>query len=580
MRLAARRLRLPLGLGWALAAEWARLAAGWTVPWVLVDGLPGIAFLLAGELAQRQRPQNRIGRLLMLTGFAWYAGTWAIPNVPWSHLAFAIQGWYDPLLAWLALAYPSGRLTTRASRAVVAAFLVILAARSYFRLLLVRPVSAYGDLTAPGAAERYIAGETLRYQVEVGFHYLIAGAAAAVLVLLLRRLLAESAAGRRISGPVLIAGLAVGAAVVVAFVSGFVPVRTAAERFALGDFRQVLVSVTAALVPIAFVLGLARRGLARSAVADLVVELGELPATPRLTEMLARALHDPSLEIVYAAPGGGYVTGDGRVAKLPEPTSMNRAVTRLEHDGRTVAALVHDPALLEEPELVRSVAAAASLALENERLAAEVRAQLAEVQASRSRIVEAGDTERRRVERDLHDGAQQRLVTLALAIQLARTRAGARDDVKQLLDGLALELELALGELRELARGIHPSILGEAGLGAAIEGLAERTPVPVHVAVPDGRFDASVEAAAYFVVAEALTNVAKYAGANRAAVTIRQEAQRLLVEVSDDGRGGADPAGGTGLRGLADRIAATGGEIEVLSPSGAGTIVRAWIPCA
>ena len=187
-------------------------------------------------------------------------------------------------------------------------------------------------------------------------------------------------------------------------------------------------------------------------------------------------------------------------------------MTKLERDGDTVALLIHDPALMEQPELLGSVSAATRLALDNERLQAEVRAQLEDVRASRARIVAAGDAERRRVERDLHDGAQQRLVTLALALQLAQSQAGRSDPaLPATLDRATTELELALGELRELARGLHPTVLVEDGLAAAVESLADRSPVPVSVSAPDTRFAPELEATAYFVVAEALTNVAKYA---------------------------------------------------------------------
>jgi signal transduction histidine kinase len=193
--------------------------------------------------------------------------------------------------------------------------------------------------------------------------------------------------------------------------------------------------------------------------------------------------------------------------------------------------------------------------------------------------VAAGDAERRRVERDLHDGAQQRLVTLALTLELARSSLDGSSAAAAALDGAREDLELALSELRELARGLHPTVLTEAGLGAAVEALAERSRVPVRARVPDGRYPAAAEAAAYFVVAEALTNVHKYAEARSVEIDVRVGDGAIQVEVRDDGRGGADPVAGTGLRGLADRVAAAGGQFEVESPPGGGTTVRARIPC-
>ena len=219
------------------------------------------------------------------------------------------------------------------------------------------------------------------------------------------------------------------------------------------------------------------------------------------------------------------------------------------------------------------------MALDHARLQAEVQAQLEQVRASRSRIVEAGDAERRRLERDLHDGAQQRLVTLSLALAMARDRAAADPELESLIESASKEAREALTELRELARGIHPAVLTETGLGGAIQALAERSPVPTTIiAVPDGRFPAAIEATAYFVVSEALANVAKHAMAGSAEVTIREQPGRLVVQVSDDGAGGARPEKGTGLRGLADRVASAGGVLRVDSPPGCGTRLEADIP--
>jgi len=220
------------------------------------------------------------------------------------------------------------------------------------------------------------------------------------------------------------------------------------------------------------------------------------------------------------------------------------------------------------------------LAVENDRLAAEVEAQLQEVRASRARIVEAGDLERRRVERDLHDGAQQRLVSLSLELQVARRAVGDGGDpaVRRSLDRAAEEALSALAELRDLAIGIHPLILTESGLGEAVESLADRASVDVSVDVGSERYAPAVEAAAYFVISEALTNVTKYAKATKAVVRVRGLDDRLSIEVEDDGIGGADPRSGSGLRGLADRLAALDGTITVISPIGGGTRISAQIP--
>ena len=366
------------------------------------------------------------------------------------------------------------------------------------------------------------------------------------------------------------------------FIARYIRPDSIEARMLLDDAGQYITSATGILVPLAFLFGSARTRLARAGVADLVVQLGDPNRAPPLREILARALRDPTVQIAYPVPGSErYVDADGRPVELPTPDQPDRAVTRLERDGETIAVLVHDAALAEEQALVTSVAAAARMALDNERLRAEVRAQLEEVRASRARIVSAGDTERRRIERDLHDGAQQRLVTLALALDMARRVAGEAPELTALLERAGQELDSALVELRELARGVHPSILTEAGLGAAVEALAERVPIPVELSVvlPAERPRADVEAAAYFVVSEALVNIAKHSSAQRASVRIVGNGTTLSVEVHDDGVGGADAKRGSGLIGLADRVAAVGGRFDTASPLGGGTTITAVLPC-
>ncbi|HKD98721.1 MAG TPA: sensor histidine kinase, partial [Micromonosporaceae bacterium] len=334
-------------------------------------------------------------------------------------------------------------------------------------------------------------------------------------------------------------------------------------------------------VPVVFVWGLLSSRLARGAVGDLVLEL-ERPRPPgELRALLAGALGDPTLDLVYALEGQQrWVDAEGRPAGLPEPDGDPRArvSTLVQRDGRTLAALAHDPAL--DPGLVRAAAVAAGMAIDNERLHAEVRAQLEEVLASRQRIVEAGDQERRRVERNLHDGAQQRLATLALSLAMLRDRDGADPATATALAQASADLRMAIDDLRELARGIHPAILTEEGLPAAVESLAGRVSLPVRVVADfDTRLPGPVEAVAYFVVSESLANVAKYAHASAAEVDISRCDGTLRIEVRDDGVGGADPSLGSGLRGLSDRVSAVRGTFRVDSRPGGGTLVRAEIPC-
>ena len=339
---------------------------------------------------------------------------------------------------------------------------------------------------------------------------------------------------------------------------------------ATGERSQTLLwiaSCSLVTVPLAFLAGLLRSRLARSGLANLFRDLRNMDREA-LQATLARALGDPGLVVAYAGADG----------TLPVHTA-DRSVAPIERDGRQFAALVYDPSLDDDPELVEAVSAAAAIALENEQLHAESQLRLAELMASRERIVAAGDAERRRLERNLHDGAQQRLV--ALAMQLRLIQADIRRDpaaAEALVTSASGELAESLAELRELARGIHPAVL-EYGLCTALESLASRSPVPTVVTWDSAeRLPEGIELAAYFVACEALANVAKYAEATAASVHLSHSARAIVIEIADDGVGGADAAGGSGLRGLADRVEALGGHLLVTSPPGEGTVVTAELP--
>jgi signal transduction histidine kinase len=337
--------------------------------------------------------------------------------------------------------------------------------------------------------------------------------------------------------------------------------------------------VALATVPLAYLFGLFQTRLARVGLGELVVELGNNPEQGQLRDALARALRDPSLELGYWMPAAQeYVDVQGKQVDVV-PTAT-RAVTILERRGEKVAALVHDAALREDPTLLDAVSSAAGLALDNERLLAELRTQLAETRDSRARIVDAADTERRRLERNLHDGAQQRLVTLALHLRMAQE--SLRDDptaAGAMLDGVGQDLKLALQELRELARGLHPAILTERGLAPALQSIATRAPFKIEITgVPHQRLPAVIEAAIYYVVAETLTNAAKHAGASEAHVELSTTGDTVTVQIRDNGGGGANLADGSGIRGLSDRVEALGGRLELQSPIGAGTVVKAELP--
>jgi signal transduction histidine kinase len=336
-----------------------------------------------------------------------------------------------------------------------------------------------------------------------------------------------------------------------------------------------LLAVPAAVVAIAVHEGIGRL-LRRLAQALLRSETaGEGP----VREMLAERLGDRSLNIAYWLPDREIFVDDrGRQVSLPSAGS-GRAWTAVEREGNRVAAIVHDAELDASPELVHAAASAAVLALDNERLKADLRARLEELRHSRRRIVEAADDARRRIERDLHDGAQQQLVSLALDLRLLRARLKDDPEAADTVGELTEKLNVALAELRELARGIHPAVLSDHGLGPAIHVLVERASLPVDCDLEfDERLAPATEAAAYFVVAEGLTNVVKYANAKRARVTLRRRGDMLEVEVADDGVGGAQMDAGSGLRGLSDRLAALEGQLRLESPLGEGTRLSALIP--
>jgi signal transduction histidine kinase len=506
-------------------------------------------YVIAGSIAWIRQPRNPVGPVMLATSVAVSLSFLTLhPEPVVSRLAGLSGSIANVLVVWTMLAAPAGRLAPGPRRWALAAFTAVV-----FLSALVEDLDTRRVVWAMGV---------------------VVSLALAAIVLM--RWVDASGPSRRTVGPIVVAGVTAALVHALDFASGvlLIPV-TPGTPIHWAD------TISRTLVPYGFLLGMLRLRMARSAVADLVAELGETPPPERLRDALASALGDPTLEVVYwSASRRTYLDTNGEAVDLATD-GTGRAVTHLERGGEPMAAILHDPALAEDPGLVPAVAAAVRLAVENERLAAEVRSQLEEVQASRSRIVEASDAERRRVERNLHDGAQQRLVALSLALRQAQAQlpADAGEELSSTLTTAAEQLRTALAELRELARGIHPAILTEAGLGPALRELARSSPVGVTVrlAVPD-RLPAPVAAAAYFVAAEALANVGKYADASAVELTAEMDGDQLRVEVADDGRGGAEPAGGSGLRGLADRVSALDGRFDVWSPVGDGTRVVALLP--
>jgi signal transduction histidine kinase len=537
-----RRTLLPLLAAAAvvagIAAEWTYYGWGDPRDW-LPDLVTGWILIACGLIGWSRRPESRTGALLGLTGFAWFVPDFTVTGVgaiDWltEHALYLHRG---PLIQAV-LVYPHGRAGGRTERAALvvayAAAVVLPIWRSDTATILLAVlfigVATRGYRRAVGRArrERLYALESTMFLVAV----LVAIAAARL---------------------------------------------TAPTQNALTTETATLLVYEAALCVLAVGLfvALLRRPWERTGVTDLVVELGET-RTGTLRDALARALGDPTLEVGYRLQDEGmYVDATGHPFNLPRPGS-DRRITRLERDGREIAALVHDRAVLDDPALVEAVAAAARLAASNARLQAAVHAQVAELQASRRRLVAARDEERRRLEQRLDEGAAPRLASLQQVLAQAHDRAGPETLAR--IQRAETQLVHTTAELQELAAGLHPRELTETGLAPALASLAERSPFPVELELSDERLPPAVEAAAFFICSEALANIAKYASASCAAVRITRRNRLVRVEVVDDGVGGADPVGGSGLRGLSDRVEALGGWVYVVSPPGSGTRISAEIP--
>jgi signal transduction histidine kinase len=542
-----------LGIGWLgidAGASGARVAVDLALSWALV---------VASLVALERRRWRRTRALLAFAAFTLLAADlqWTGANVLWT-LGFLLDTAWVAVLVHVVLTFPDGRAWSRAARGAIAGAYVATLGGQLIGVF----VSPHSRDVLAVAPRQSVADAVDRAQGTLGV-----AVALAVLWLVVCRLRVLRGPPRRAQAPLLAA-----AAVAIPPL-----VLSLAWMTSTGEGSTTLDTIdrgVALLVPLGLAAGLSWSRLRRSEASDLVVELRTDGATS-LRERLAKVLGDPSVDVVYRLGDGRHVDAAGRPLELPQ--GPERAITLVTIRGEEVAALVHDPALLDEPALVEAVRATAGLVLENERLAAEVRAQLAEVRASRTRIVAATDAERRRIERNLHDGAQQRLVTLSLALGIA---AGRQDGSSDVLERARDEVDEAIAELRELARGIHPTLLREEGLLTAVEALARRTPLPVTVEGSAGnRLPDAVELAAYFLVSEALTNVVKHAAASEARVRVERTGGTLRVAVADDGVGGARASADSGLAGLRDRLEALDARLMIESEPGAGTNISVEIPC-
>jgi signal transduction histidine kinase len=541
--------RRSLAVGVALAAlgmfaEWAALqraplqepVGALDLRLAAADLATGLVLAACGLIAWTHRPDNRTGLLLTATSAAWFLGTFAVSGLSgYADFGSLFVTLHRGPLFHAVLAYPDGRLRGRFDHMVAGACYATAA------------VASVGDDSS----------------VTIAIALLVFAA-------VVRRFAQASARRRLALRAALGAAAALAAVLVTGAVLGLRGASEATDRAILAAY-ELVVGGTA----LWFVLDLLRGRWTQSTVTGLVVDLGGATGAP-LRDRLAHALGDRTVVVGYRVPGrAGYVDDDGRPVVLPAPGS-GRDVTYVGGD-EPVAVLVHDPGAIDDPALLDPVAAATRIAVSNVQLQSEIQERLEELKRSRRRIVEAGDAQRRRLERQLRDGAQARLEAVASILEHA-PRHDANADFESMLAETLAELANARDELGEFARGVHPSVLSEGGLDAALADLAERATVSVELSPCGERFESAVEAAAYFVCAEALTNIGKYAEASHAAITAIRRDDRVEVAIADDGVGGADVDAGSGLRGLRDRVEALGGTLSVDSPAGAGTRIVASLP--
>jgi signal transduction histidine kinase len=525
--MAWRGFRLPVALvaiGFGAAVEWLLYDASLGLAATVADFAVGCVLLVCGTIAWERRRESRVGPLMGVAGAAWFLGNVATPLLYLHH---------GPLVH-LELSYPTGRLRSRLVQAVVAAAWLDVA---------IEPLGRSDPLTL-----------ALSGSVALAAVYLFTG---------------TTGPARKAGGPALTAALAFAAALALGAIQRIIG--WAADRPVLWAYDLAIAAVAIVLLA-----DLLRGRWAEAVVTGLVVDLGAVADAGLLRAKLARRLGDPSLVVGYRVAGSeGFVDDSGLPVELPAP-GLGRTVTPLRDRGEEVAVLVHDEALLADGRLVESVAAAARIAVANVALQAEARAKAVELEASRRRIVETADAQRRRIRDELQLGTGSRLDRVASLLAEARGTVAASD--ASALASLQGELAELRRELTELAQGMLPGALTDGGLLSALSDLAEQSALPVEIRGAVGRLPEPIEAALFFVCSEALANAAKHAGASRVIAEIRAENGRVVATVHDDGRGGADPISGSGLRGLADRVEALGGRLSVTSPVGGGTRVVAEIP--
>src|SRR5918998_2056431 len=512
------------------------------IGWIVVP------YVLSGLVAWWRRPSSGLGPLMLLLGF-----TIALSPLQWSSqpllhsVGHAIDMVPAAMFLHIFLAFPTGRLTRLPDRALVGVCYALTLGLQLVKIMLGVDPSSVFTVSNQAAAGNAVEGIQLS---------LVAGCLLAGVVRLYRRLPESGRSPRR---PAMLVVDAFGLALLMLallYLAGLF-------SWPFVEIIRLITFAALGLAPIAFLFGLLDLRLARGDVAGLLVELRTDP-TIDLQGPLARALRDPSLRLSYWLPEfRGWADQQGEPAPQPTPDE-GCAVRVLYREKEPMAAGTFDRSLEDEYELLDTVLATAGIALENGRLRAELRARLQELQGSRVRVLEASRQERQRLERDLHDGAQVRLVALSLELALLGEDPATAPGVKVRLQEARAAVTASLAELRDLARGIYPAVLSGHGLGVALESLTAGAAVPAHLVVElVERPPEAVEVAAYYVASEAIANIGKHSAAETAEVRVWQAGTTLMVDVRDDGVGGAVSRDGSGLRGLADRIEALGGHFEV-----------------
>ena len=543
--------------------------------------LAGSALIGAGLYVSVGMRRPASGALFGLAALAWSLEEWNNPGTGvGAAFTLGLVGYAiaPAAVAHAVLAYPIVRLASPLERlTIVVAYVDTVLVLGLLAALFFAPAAHQCYLCPPNVLLVRNNPELYDGLSRLGF-WLFLGWTVAFVALALGRLLRASGPIRRLTAPVLVAGFAYVLLVLAAAAQSGAPGVIGTGPLASWLWFAQAAALCAIGLAVAWSWSLRRR--TRSLMAGLVVELGKSPPPGGLPEMLGRILGDPALRIAYALEGRQeLVDANGNAVDVAEGVAQ----TPLTREGRTIALLLHRPGLLDDPAVVEEVAAATRLALDNERFRAEVLARIEDLRASRTRIVAAGEVERRRLERDLHDGAQQRLLGLSLALGFIRAQAQEPADAKILtmIDDAEQRLRGAIDELREVAHGIYPAVLSSDGLAAAIDALRERASIPMSLTnLPENRLPRSVESAAYFLIAEVTGPIAVHAGATKAAIDARRVGDSLVITISADGAQRADSELDGRFIDLEDRIGALGGRLRVEHDEPARLTVRAEIPCA